>query len=169
MSEKSPVIIYVPGMKPKPHPVPHRATLWRCLLDGVRRADPATAAELANHDEDFELVAWTQLFYNDEGDLAPDLPGVERLLSMDGPDEQDIREALHWHKRIGRLIYLISDAFPALINLVADPDLKATLQDTRRYFRNDAEIATRIRRLVENSLTKAWNAGRRITLVAHSL
>ena len=169
MKNRKPIIIYVPGMDPKPHPAEHRATLWRCLLDGVRRADPMIAAQLAGHEEDFDLVGWSQLFYNEQRDLTLDLPGVERLLHMDGPDERDVREAFHWHKRIGRLIYLICDAFPVLINLVANPEMKATLQDTRRYFRNEGGVAGQIRRMVADSLMTAWNAGRRITLVAHSL
>lgn len=170
MNIDGPVIIYVPGMKPKPPAAEHRATLWRCLLDGVRRADPATMKEMSDHKRHaFELVAWTHLFYSEQKDLAVDLPGVERMLQMNGPDDRDLREALHWHKRLGRLAYLISDAFPVLINLIADPNMKATLRDTQRYFLNHQSVATRIRRLVADALTTAYRAGRRIILIGHSL
>jgi hypothetical protein len=169
MSSNNPRIIYVPGMKPKPPLPEHGAVLWRCLLDGVRRADPGIAAQMAGHEADFEILPWTQLFYSEEKELSLDLPGVERLLRMSGPDDRDIREANHWHKRIGKLIYLLSDAFPILIDLVANPDLKATLQDTRRYFKNQQNVATRIRQMLIDSLSRAWNDGCRIILMAHSL
>ncbi len=169
MSSKKPSIIYVPGMKPKPPTSEHAAVLWRCLIDGVRRADPAIAAEMAHHERDFQLVAWTQLFYSEQRDLSLDLPGVERMLAMDGPEDRDIREARHWHKRIGKLIYLMSDAFPILIDLVANPELKATLHDTQRYFRNHGNVANRIRQMVADALWKAWNDERRIILIGHSL
>ena len=169
MSSNKPSIIYVPGMKPKPPLPEHAAVLWRCLLDGVRRADPNVAAQMAGHETAFELVAWTQLFYSEEKALSLDLPGVERLLRMNGPSDRDIREANHWHKRIGKLVYLLSDAFPILIDLVANPDLKATLQDTRRYFKNQQNVANRIRQMLADLLSKAWNDGRRIILIGHSL
>jgi hypothetical protein len=169
MNDQQPSIIYVPGMKPKPPAAEHAAVLWRCLLDGVRRADPAIADQMDGHESEFQLVPWTQLFYSEQRDLALDLPGVERMLQMDGPDDLDIREANHWHKRLGKLIYLVSDAFPVLIDLVANPDLKAALKDTQRYFRNHENVAIRIRKMVSDVLLKAWNDGRRIILISHSL
>ncbi len=156
-------------MKPKPPMLEHGAVLWRCLLDGVRRANLDVAAQMDGHETDFELVAWTQLFYNEQRDLSLDLPGVERLLSMNGPDDRDIREANHWHKQIGKLIYLLCDTFPVLIDLVANPEMKATLQDTRRYFRNRDNVAIRIRQMLADTLSKAWDDGRRIILIGHSL
>jgi hypothetical protein len=169
MIDKKRTMIYVPGIKPKPPAAEHHATLWRCLLDGVRRADRATARRLARHKEDFELIGWTDLFYGEKRDLAVDLPGIERLLEMDGPDARDVRESLHWHKRLGRLVYLMCDAFPILIDWVASPEMKANLQDTRRYFRNENKVATRIRRLVTDKIKEAWASGRQIMLIGHSL
>ena len=80
MSE--PAIIYVPGIKPKPPAAEHRAALWRCLLEGVRRADPRAAADMTRHPACFSLVSWAHVFYETQRDLALDLPGIERLLSM---------------------------------------------------------------------------------------
>lgn len=169
MSNSKDIIIYVPGMKPKPPIEDHRATLWKCMLEGVRRADRSAAQGLALHEEVFQLIGWTSLFYSEQRDLALDLPGVERLLRLDGPEARDVREALHWHKRIAQFIYLMSDAFPILIDLVANPDLKATLQDSRRYFRNEHGVATEIRKIVSDALDAAWQTGRRIMLIGHSL
>jgi len=169
MIAKKQTMIYVPGIKPKPPAGEHQAALWRCLLDGVRRVDRVTARQLALHKEYFELVGWTELFYGEKRDLAIDLPGIDRLLEMDGPDPRDVRESLHWHKRIGQLIYLMCDAFPIFIDWVASPDMKENLQDTRRYFRNEKKAATRIRRMLADRIKKAWAAGQQIMLIGHSL
>jgi hypothetical protein len=163
------VIIYVPGMKPKPPAEDHRATLWRCLLEGVRRVDTKVAQEMASHAGDFQLVAWPHLFYDMPKDLAEDLPGIERLFRLEGPEKRDIDEARHWHKRLGRLVYLLSDTFPCLIRWVANPDMKATLQDTLRYFKNADGVATDIRSMVADSLRTAYESGARILLLTHSL
>lgn len=162
-------IIYVPGMKPKPPAEDHRAMLWRCLLNGVRRADPDWVEPLRGHPEAFELAAWSTLFYHEQTSIDSDLPGIERLLRLDGPEPEDLREARHWHKRIAQFVYLLSDAFPWLIDLVANPAMKATLQDARRYFRDEEGRATRIRQRVTEELRAATDAGRRIMLVGHSL
>ena len=169
MNERNGKIIYVPGMKPKPRPEDHAAMLWRCLCDGVRRADAELAGQLAMHKDIFELIAWSRLFYEERTSIEPDLPGIERLLTLDGPEQRDLSEALHWHKRVGQLVYLLSDAFPVLINLVATPDMKGTLQDARRYFRNENGVATQIRKIVADALTAAWESGHRIMIIAHSL
>ncbi len=162
-------IIYVHGMKPKPRPADHRAMLWRCLLDGVRRVDVGVAEQMAGNPGMFALVAWSGLLYDQQVSIEPDVPGVERLLDLPGPEHDDIREAMHWHKRIGQFVYLLSDAFPVLIDLVANPNMKATLQDARRYFRNDNGVATRIRQRVADELIAATDAGQRVMLVGHSL
>ncbi len=162
-------IVYVPGMKPKPPVEAHEDMLWRCLLNGVERADPAVARELAWRRESFRVAPWSRLFYDEYTDIAPDLPGVERLLSLDGPEPRDIEEARHWHKRIAKLMYLASDTFPFLIDWVANPNVKAMLQDTRRYFQNHDGVATRIRRLVADRLLASWTPDSRLLVIAHSL
>lgn len=162
-------IIYVPGMKPKPPAADHRAMLWRCLLDGVRRADPAWVEPLRREAEIFELAAWSTLFYHEQTSIDPDLPGIERLLRLPGAEPEDIREARHWYKRAAQLVYLLSDAFPFLIHLIGNPALKATLMDARRYFRNEDGRASRIRARVAEELREASATGRRIMLIGHSL
>jgi hypothetical protein len=169
MSNSKNIVIYVPGMKPKPPVEDHRATLWKCMLEGIRRADRSSAKSLELDEEIFQLVGWSGLFYSEKRDLALDLPGVERLLRLEGPEARDVREALHWHKRIAQFVYLLSDAFPILIPLVANPNLKSTLQDTQRYFKNEHGVATEIRKMVSDVLETAWEAGRRIMLIGHSL
>ena len=165
----SKVIIYVPGMKPKPLPEEHRATLWRCLCEGVRRVKPHLAEELSAQPEVFRLASWASLFYDEHRSLELDLPGVERLLRLPGPEPADIAEARHWHKQIGRLVYLICDAFPFLIEYIATSDMKATLIDILRYFRNENFVATEIRNRVSEAILNAWDEGCEILLIGHSL
>jgi hypothetical protein len=167
MSE--PAIIYVPGIKPKPPAAEHRAALWRCLLEGVGRLDPATAADMARHPACFHVVSWGHVFYETQRDLALDLPGIERLLSLRGPEERDLREARSVGRRLKRALYLLSDAFPPLIDLVRDPNMRATLADTRRYFANEGGAAVQVRQMVADALIEAWRLDRRVLLAGHSL
>lgn len=166
---KEPAIIYVPGIKPKPPAGQHRAALWRCLLEGVRRADPQAAADMARHAACFSLVSWAHVFYETQRDITLDEPGIERLLAMPGPAERDVREASSWRKRLKRSLYLLSDAFPPLFELVGDPNMRATLHDTRRYFSNEGGAAVKVRQMVGDSLLEAWHADRRVILLGHSL
>jgi len=162
-------IVYIPGMKPKPPVEAHEETLWRCLLNGVGRANPDIARDLALHRDSFRVAPWSRLFYDEQTAIEPDLPGVERLLALDGPEDDDLLEARHWHKRAGKLIYLLSDKFPFLINWLANPDLDETLKETRRYFENHDGVATRIRQLVADRLLASWTPDSRLLIIAHSL
>ena len=53
-----PVVVYIPGLKPKPPPLLHREQLLRCLVSGVRRLDAEIADRLAEPDAG-ELVSGT--------------------------------------------------------------------------------------------------------------
>lgn len=167
MSE--PVIIYVPGIKPKPPARGHRAALWRCLLEGVRRADPQAAAGMARHPACFHLVSWSHVFYDTQRDLATDEPGIERLFALPGPEERDLQEASSLWRRTQRALYLLCDAFPPLFDLLGDANMRATLAETRRYFRNENGVAVKVRHMVADALLEAWAAHRRVLLMGHSL
>jgi hypothetical protein len=162
-------IIYVPGMKPKPPPEIHRARLWQALLEGLRRTRPQVAELIAAQPESFKLAAWAPLFYPEASDPAVDVPGLERLMALSGPEPRDLEEARHWHKALTRIIYLISDRMPFLIDWVATDQLKANLHDSLRYLSNDGGVAERIRAEVAASIESAFHAGQRILLIAHSL
>jgi len=164
-----PAVIYVPGIKPKPPSGEHRAALWRCLLEGVRRADPQAAADLAQHPGCFTLVSWAHVFYDTQRDLALDLAGIERILTITGPDERDVSEAGSWRRRLKRFLYLLCDAFPPLFELIGDANMRATLRDTRRYFRDEGGVAMKVRQMVADALVEAWQADRRVLLFGHSL
>lgn len=163
------LILYMPGMRPKPPAAIHRDNLWRCLLTAIRRAAPDIAAEMADHGDCFELVPWPHLFYRNPADPAEDAAGLARLLAQAGPEPRDIEEARHWHRRLARLAYLVGDAFPVLIDWIADPRMKDTMKDALRYFGNDRGVAEPIRELVGETLARAVAEGRRLLVIAHSL
>jgi hypothetical protein len=167
MSE--PVVLYVPGIKPKPPYAVHRAMLWRCLLEGVRRADPAAAGEIGRHPDCFQLVSWAHVFYETHRDIDLDVPGVDRLLALPGPTPEDLREATSWQRRLKRSLYLLCDRFPQLFELVGEPNMRETLEETRRYFRNEGGVAVQVRQIVADALLEAWQADRRVLLAGHSL
>ena len=167
MSE--PVIIYVPGIKPKPPSAQHHAALWRCLLAGVGRADVEAASDLGRHPAAFQLVSWSHLFYDTQRDLTLDEAGIERLLALAAPEARDLREARSLKRRMQRVLYRLSDAYPPLFDLVSDPNMRATLDDTRRYFSNDGGAAVQVRKILADALLEAWRADRRVLLAGHSL
>jgi len=69
MTGRPGVIIYVPGMKPKPEPEIQRAALWRCMIEGLRRTRPAVARRLAAAEDRFDVIAWTYHFYHEDHDF----------------------------------------------------------------------------------------------------
>ncbi len=162
-------IVYVPGMKPKPPVEDHEEMLWRCLLNGVGRVDSGVARDLAQRRDMFRVAPWSRLFYDEQTSVEPDLPGIDRLLTLDGPEERDVREARHWHKRIGKLVYLLCDTFPSLIDWFSDPNMDEALRETRRYFQDRDGVATCVRQHVADRFLASWTPGSRLLVIAHSL
>ncbi len=169
MSSSSKTIIYVPGMKPKPPAEIHRVNLWRALLEGARRTSPDVAENIAGGFDRFKLAAWPHLFYAQASDPDIDAPGLERLLSLPGPEPSDLTDARHWKKRLVRWFYLAVDSAPFLLKCIPAPQLKENLADSQRYLRNDDGIGDRIRAQVAEEIEAASRRGDRILLLAHSL
>ncbi|WP_405232307.1 lipase family protein [Lentisalinibacter salinarum] len=164
-----PVIIFVPGMKPKPEPERHREQIWRTMLEGVRRADADVAAAMSDCGDCLTLADWTWVFYNTHADIEPDLVAIEELLATPGPTEEDAAEARSWGKRLKRFAYILGDLLPFLIPHLADERMQVTLQDVRRYLNDVREIGRRVRRRLEMRLDAAWREGRPVLLIGHSL
>jgi hypothetical protein len=162
-------ILFVPGKNPKPPPAPHRTALWRCLVQGVGRADPAAAHELAAQPEVLTLVPWNSLYYGLSKSLDPDLPWIEALLTRSGPTRDEVREALSWRRKTAWLLYTLADLFPSLISLLPDPAVKSTIGETARYFQNRDGIGDRVRELVKAPLREWLAAGERVLLIGHSM
>jgi hypothetical protein len=161
-------IIFVPGLKPKPPPEIHRRELMRVLLAGLERRRPLAARRLAEDPERFVLVSWTRLFYGTERDIAPDLPGIERLLAQRSPTPEDRAELESVGPKLLRVLHIVGDSLPALGRWMARPALRLTMLEARRYQTDRDGIATVVRSLLRTPLEAAWAAGERVLLIGHS-
>ncbi len=164
-----PLIIYVPGLLPKPEPVAHRRELYRCLLEGVRRIDPESASQMRERDESFDVVSWTYDFYGDHRDLALDQASIDALIQTPSASDQDRAQAGSWKRRFLRWIYAVADRFPFLMHPLADENAKVHLRDLRRYIKNKNDIAEVVRRLLKMPLRAGWLADRPVLLIGHSM
>lgn len=160
-------VVFVPGKNPKPAPAVHRELIWRCIASAA--LDAADAEESQALQANFHLAAWNRLYYLHDADITADLPWVDRLLQRRPEDAAppDARSRLHT-LRI-RLLYTLGDLMPVLTQLVGDAEIRATLDETRRYFRNANGISDQIRDVVKNTMRPLLEAGRELLLVGHSL
>ncbi|MEO0576165.1 MAG: hypothetical protein AAF004_11940 [Pseudomonadota bacterium] len=164
-----PLIIFVSGMKPKPAPDEHKHALWRCLFEGLQRAAPDVASQLAANPGSFSRAQWTYAFYKTYRDISIDLPGIDALLRQAEPSDADVREASALSTRIRRAIYLALDAVPFIASRLANADMRVTLQDVHRYVTNDKGIADQVRADLEQRLIAAHDASRPVLLIGHSM
>ena len=166
---RGPLILYVPGLKPKPEYSLHREQVMRCLLEGVRRIDPDTAVEMAQDEHCFDIVSWTYDFYGTHRDINLDLADIEAVLKQTQATAEDKQIATSWKRRFIRSLYLAADHLPFLIPHFADEDVELQLHDLRRYAKNEGDIAEIVRRAVKIPLRAAASAGRPILLYGHSM
>lgn len=169
MPDGANVILFVPGKNPKPPEELHRREILRCLVHGVERADPRAADSIRAHDDCFRLIAWNRLYYHRDKPLGPDQPWIEALFTMSGPTPEDVREALSLRRQTARLLYTLADLFPFLIRWLPDPAVRATIQETERYFRDEDGIGSRVRELLKAPLRELLADDRRVLLIAHSM
>jgi len=167
-SQLVPRILYVPGLRAKPPPAFHREILWRCLLEGVRRADPLAAAGLAAAPECLHLALWGHLFYESYRDVQLDDAGIAALLADAHPGRDSIREVFSLKSRTDYLAHLCGDRFPWLISWLATEDTRINMAASERYFRNVDGVGDRIREVLRRELQQSWAAGERVLLMAHS-
>ena len=165
----TPLILYVPGLLPKPEAGVHKEALRRCLVEGLRRHDVRVAEEFAASERSFDLVAWTYDFYREHRDFTLDAKSIEDLLSQPDATEEDIVEASSLGKRILRWLYRVGNLFPFLIPHLADERVELHLRDLMRYARNSNDIATHTREMLKMPLRAAWESGRPVLLAAHSM
>jgi hypothetical protein len=165
----APLILYVPGLLPKPEPGVHKVALRRCLVEGLRRLDPGIASEVANAERSFDVVAWTYDFYREHRDFSIDARSIDALIEQLEPTDQDIAEASSAGKRLLRRIYRIGDLFPFLIPHLASERVELHLRDLRRYVLNGNAIGDHTREMLKMPLRAAAEAGRPILLIGHSM
>lgn len=167
--DDSPLILYVPGMLPKPAPEQHREEVLRCLLAALRRQDETTAEALLDRSASFDLIGWTYDFYLEHRDPALDRSDIDAALAKGAPDEQDIAEAQGWKRRLLHMSYLLGDRLPFLVPKLANERVAVHLRDLRRYATNHNDIGEHVRRLVKRPLEAATAAGRPVLLLSHSM
>jgi hypothetical protein len=160
------VVIYVPGLRPKPPPEQHAVLLRRCLLEGIRRADAEVAAEMGEAQDWLRLVAWGRLLYPQYRDPDIDAPAIADLLSRSESVPEDIAPVLGLRWRARMLVHRVGSAWPALAHLLADSRTQLHLYDSYRYFRDEGGLGTRIRGELRMALEEAGDA--EVLLMAHS-
>ena len=169
MRMMGPLIIYIPGLLPKPEPERHREALLRCLHTGLSRADAPVANALAASAGNFEVAAWTYDFYGTHRDIGLDRAGIDAVVEQAAPGEKDIEEASSWLRRLTKAIYRFGDMLPFLIPHLASERMEVHLRDLMRYERNKNGIADRVRQRLKISLLAAAGGERPILLIGHSM
>ncbi len=164
-----PIVLYIPGLLPKPEPAVHAEALQRCLLAGIRRIDEPVASAIAETHGGFDIVSWTYDFYREHRDFALDTAAVDALIAQAGPTERDIAEAGSWKRRFGRWLYHLGDRLPFLIPHLANEKTEVHLRDLRRYVRDDNGIASHTRRMLKVPLRAAHEGRHPLLLIAHSM
>ena len=164
-----PLILYIPGLLPKPEPGVHKAALRRCLLAGLERVDSEVAEELRNDERSFDLIAWTYDFYREHREFSLDARSVDALVEQVDPTERDIVEASSTGKRVLRWVYRTGDLFPFLIPHLATERVELHLRDLRRYIRDSNGIGEHTREMLKMPLRAAAEMDRPILLLAHSM
>jgi len=164
-----PVILYVPGLLPKPEPAVHRDALLRCLLAGLHRVDPAVADAITSTVGGFDLVSWTYDFYREHRDFTIDKDAVEDVVTQAVASKRDIAEASSWRRRMVRWIYHLGDLLPFLIPHFANERTELHLRDLRRYVNDDNGIAEHTRRMLKVPLRAATEGHHPVLLMAHSM
>lgn len=164
-----PIIIYVPGLKPKPEPELHREQLSRCLNEGLRRIDPIVAGEIFGREPAFRLIGWTWDFYREHRDIALDLDDIDTLLAKQGASDRDIATVSSWKRRFAVWLFRTADLLPFLIPKVATEEVQIHLRDFNTYLRNDDGVADATREKVKFELRAANEAGRPVLLHGHSM
>jgi hypothetical protein len=147
----------------------HRSELLRCLTEGISRVDREVALQIRESDRCFDVVGWTYDFYGEHRDIELDRAGIEQVLGQREASARDIAEARTLKRRTIRLLYRAAEHLPFLIPQLADENMQLHLHDLRRYVTNDADIADATRRLLKLPLRAAWQMGRPILLIGHSM
>lgn len=160
-------IIFVPGKNPKPEAEQHRDLLWRTLVEGVKRATPEIYSDLKQHKEHFHLTAWNYIYYQCK-DVSRDLPWIDALINQHGPSEKDIKEANTTHYQLTRILYTIVDYFPFILKMMKGV-LQKTEKETKRYFKNEKNVACDIREILKKQLRPILQNNEKVLLIAHSL
>jgi len=161
----NPLILYVPGLMPKPPERVHRKALKDSLAAGIRAAgenEPDLPAA-------FEVYAWTEDFYGTTRDFSIDASSVERLVDSPVASDRDASEAQSLGRRVQRALFRFGDVLPFLIPYFASERQRLHIRDLNRYASGSDGAAKNIRDGLERRLAEAADAGRPVLLIGHSM
>ena len=127
------------------------------------------ASQIRESDRSFDVVGWTYDFYGEHRDVELDRAGIDRVLRQREASPKDVAEARTLKRRAIRWLYRAAEHLPFLIPQIADENMQLHLRDLRRYVTNDADMADATRRLLKLPLRAAWQCGRPILLIGHSM
>lgn len=164
-----PLILYIPGLLPKPEPRLHRDALFRCLIAGLRRHDEHIALDIAANLHCFDVVSWTYDFYGEHRDFGIDAEAVDAAIEQSQPSRKDLGDARSWKRRVARQAFKLADILPFLIPHIANERMEVHLRDLRRYQNNRNEIAEHTRQMLKMPLRAGLETGRPVLLLAHSM
>jgi len=164
-----PLILYVPGLLPKPEPKAHRDALFRCLLAGLRHYDEKVALDIAANLHCFDIVSWTYDFYREHRDIGLDLEAIDAVIAQTEATARDQAEASSWKRRLARWVFAAADVMPFLMPHITNDRLELHLRDLRRYQLNQNEIAEHTRQMLKIPLRSAAESNRPVLLIAHSM
>jgi hypothetical protein len=164
-----PLVIYIPGLLPKPEPEKHREALLCCLLAGLRRVDAPVADAIEATRGSFDIVSWTYDFYRKHRDIDIDRAAIEAVILQAEASATDIAEASAWARRLTRWIYTLGDMLPFLIPHLASERMEVHLRDLLRYEHNKNGIADHVRRMLKVPLLAASGGQHPVLLIGHSM
>ena len=164
-----PLVIYIPGLLPKPEPEKHREALLRCLLAGLRRVDAPVADAIEATHGSFDIVSWTYDFYRTHRDIDIDRAAIEAVIVQPEASATDIAQASAWSRRLTRWIYTLGDMLPFLIPHLASERMEVHLRDLLRYEHNKNGIADHVRRMLKVPLLAASGGQHPVLLIGHSM
>lgn len=166
-------IIYVHGLGSKP-PLDVSHDLWRhALTENIRVVNPPLAAELDHLPDVFESAYWADVIPHhipDTADYCRKLRvQVERVID----ERRAIRDA--FHVGLGeKLAGFFQDRGLDLVKLIAgalavkDDVMTGFLRETELYA-EDQYISDQMRAPLEQALRRAWNEGRDVAVLTHSM
>ena len=165
----TPLILYIPGLLPKPEPEAHHDALFRCLEAGIRQVDGDVADEIVETPHTFDLVSWNYDFYREHRDIAIDRKAIDDVIEHPVASPSDRREASSWKRRVTLALHRLGDLMPFLIPYFANEKTEVHIRDLTRYLRNRNGIADHTREMLKLPLRAATESHRPILLLAHSM
>ncbi len=166
-------ILMIHGLSSKP-PATDLHRFWtRRLVENIRIDDRRLAAALEAQPETFVSAYWANATPHHIEDDAPYVRKLSGRIDQVIAERRKIKDRFHvgpgeaveafFRNRGADVVKLLAGALT-----VKDDVMKGFLHETRLYA-EDQYIADRMRRPLEEALREAWDQGRRVAIVSHSM